>query len=103
MGRKNRTRRAPQAQRRTSAPKVNWTPPPPVETLVVPKGKCYENPRRKGKLKFTEQDAPKALRQAQHSRRRQGSAYREERTYLCPNCGYYHLTSRETYEERGTA
>lgn len=62
----------------------------------MPKGRCYAgNP--KGKLKFTEEDAPRALRQAQAKRIRTGSKNMEERTYQCPTCGYWHLTSRKTY------
>lgn len=74
-----------------------YIPPTPVEQLVVPVGRCYLNHRR-GKLKFTADQAAKALSQARHSRAIRGSGYVEERYYPCdgPNgCGQYHLTSQE--------
>lgn len=73
------------------------------EELVLPDGQCtFRNPR-KPKARFaTEEKAAKALRQAQQQRARSGSAYVEKRYYACPEggCGGYHLTSRESYDER---
>lgn len=107
MGRKNnRTGRRPQARRRadgsTGGRAAGWSPPPPVETLVVPKGRCYFR-SRKGKLIFTAAEADKALRQAQNNRKRHSSAHVEQRSYACPEggCGGWHLTSQEVYVERG--
>lgn len=106
MGRKNnRTGRTPQAKRRADGSRggriAGWTPPPPVETLVVPKGRCFFR-SRKGKMIFTEVEADRALRQAQQGRSSRGSGYQEKRAYPCPEggCGGWHLTSRETYQER---
>lgn len=106
MGRKNHRGARPQARRRqdgsTGRARVVMAP---VETLVVPKGKCYFR-SRSGKLIFaTETEATKALRQAQHKRRLQGTAHREERFYPCPEggCGGFHLTSRTAYEDRSNA
>lgn len=106
MGRKNHRGGRPQARRRFdgSAAKPRAVLPP-VETLVVPKGKCYFRSRN-GKLIFaTEIDAQKALRQARHKRRLQGTAHQEERFYPCPEggCGGYHLTSRTHYQDRSDA
>jgi hypothetical protein len=105
MGRKNNRNRQPQAQRRADGTRggrrAGWTPPPPVETLIVPKGRCFFR-SRKGKLIFTADEAQKALKQAQNGRQRAGKAYAESRAYPCPEggCGGFHLTSRETYVER---
>jgi hypothetical protein len=77
-------------------------PPPPVNQLIVPTGKCYFRSRR-GKLIFAnEQIARKALQQAKAARQRAGSPYVERRAYACPQggCGGWHLTSREAYQER---
>jgi hypothetical protein len=71
---------------------------------VIPRGRCF-NKSRKGKLRFAEADAPRALEQARVKRIRSGSAYMEERYYECKveegGCGDYHLTSQTNYEERG--
>lgn len=102
MGRKNHRRGKPQARRdrvSTGAP-----PPPPLSTMVVPKGKCFHRSRH-GKLIFTAETADKALKQAQAARERRGSGHVEQRAYACPEggCGGWHLTSRKHYEERGKA
>lgn len=73
-----------------------------LESLVLPDGKC-PRPGRRPKARFlTEEKAKRALRQAQLQRSRVGSGHVEKRYYKCPEegCGGYHLTSRETYEER---
>jgi hypothetical protein len=106
MGRKNHRGGRPQARRRFdgSAGRARVADPP-VETLVVPKGKCYFR-SRSGKLIFaTETEAQKALRQAQHKRRLQGTTHKEERYYPCPEggCGGFHLTSRTQYQDRSEA
>jgi hypothetical protein len=106
MGRKNAANRRPQARRRVDGSaggrRAGWTPPPPVEQLIVPKGRCYFR-SRKGKLIFTETEAARALRQAQQARASRGQTYTESRSYACPDggCGGWHLTSRQTYTEKG--
>jgi hypothetical protein len=105
MGRRNHTRRKPQARRRADGTRFQSRPPAqPVETLVVPHGKCFYR-SRKGKMIFTQNEAEKALRQAQADRVRRGSAYVEKRVYECPEggCGGWHLTSRETWVDREKA
>lgn len=106
MGRKNVTRgRRPQAKRRPDGTRggriAGWTPPPAIEALIIPRGKCFFR-SRKGKMIFTQEEAARALRQAQQGRRSTGSAYAEKRAYACPagGCGGWHLTSRENYQER---
>lgn len=108
MSRKNHSRgRRPQAKRLP-----NGLPPTkrnrkllrtPIEEMVVPVGKCYFRSRH-GKLRFTEAEVDKALKQAQRNRAASGSTHAEERYYPCPEggCGDYHLTSRTTYTPRGT-
>jgi hypothetical protein len=71
-----------------------------VEALVIPHGRCFAF-SRKGKLKFTQAEAGTALKQAKASRARRGSKHTEERVYECPGCGFWHLTSRTQFEERG--
>jgi hypothetical protein len=75
--------------------------PVPIETVVVPKGKCFIRSRN-GKLKFTREQVDAALRQAQHGRAIRGSDKVESRYYACEDgrpsgCGMYHLTSREQW------
>jgi len=73
-----------------------------VDMLVMPDGAC-PRPGRRPKARFlTEEKAAQALKQAQQQRARIGSGHVEKRYYACPEvgCGGYHLTSRETYEER---
>lgn len=97
-GRRNRRAARPQARRqqRSGMPAA-----PPLEALVIPRGRCPRN----GKLRFSEEDAPKALEQARIKRIRTGSAHMEERFYECEltkgGCGDFHLTSRTSYDERG--
>lgn len=104
MSRKNRNSgRRPQARRRPngSASKPTRRPTrPPVESLVMPRGRCYFRSRH-GKLRFSAEEVEKALRQAQASRAARGSAYVEDRAYECPEggCGDWHLTSRSEYQE----
>lgn len=105
MARRNHRSARPQARRRADGTRFQSRPPAPdVEKLVVPKGKCFFR-SRKGKMIFTRVDAETALKQAQLDRVRRGSAYVEKRVYECPpgGCGGWHLTSRETYVERGQA
>jgi hypothetical protein len=102
MGRKNTQRRG---GIRTQRPGRRGAPPPvPIESLIVPRGKCYRN-SRKGKLRFSKDEAPEALRQAKAKRQRAGSAYCEERAYECKTseggCGDWHLTSRQEYNPKG--
>lgn len=104
MPRKNHRRGRPQVRRSAYGTRVRHAPPPPpVETLIVPNGRCYRA-SRKGKLRFTADTVQKALEQARASRKRRGSGHVEERYYECKvedgGCGDYHLTSRTTYEER---
>lgn len=111
MGRKNsrvkrandRGRRARQAE--ALMPKVRENARVRPEDLVLPDGKCYSTSRR-GKARFdTKEKADKALRQAQRQRARMGSGHVEKRVYPCPDggCGGFHLSSRETYTERGAS
>lgn len=108
MPRKNRNRRSPQARRRQDGTHGvrSSHQAPPVETLVVPNGRCFRN-SRKGKLRFTKDVVEKALRQAQASRKARGTTYAENRYYEClvaeGGCGDFHLTSRETYTPRSNA
>jgi hypothetical protein len=101
MGRRNHRQGRPQARRQQRA---GVPAAPPLEALVIPRGRCFRN-SRKGKLRFTKDDAPKALEQARIKRARTGSLYTEERFYECKEaeggCGDYHLTSRSEYNERG--
>lgn len=107
MGRKNSRggKIRPQAKRRPDGTRggrrAGWVPPPPVESLIVPKGRCFFR-SRKGKLIFTRDEADRALRQAQQGRASRGSSYTESRAYECPEggCGGWHLTSRQVYVER---
>lgn len=104
MSRRNHRNSKPQARRREDGSKGqrNTHVRVPLEQMIVPKGKCYFRSRG-GKMIFTQEEARAALKQAQTGRRRAGSAYAEKRVYECPEggCGGWHLTSRETYEERG--
>jgi hypothetical protein len=101
MPRKNTRRGRSQARRKEPGLPVRrgpWLPPTPVEDLVVPKGRCYLAGGRSGKLRFTEAEAERALRQAQHGRRRSGSGRTEERAYSC-DCGFWHLTGMKQKPE----
>lgn len=105
MGRKNHRNSRPQARRKADGTKGQPRPPaPPIEKLVVPKGRCYFRSRH-GKLVFNREEAETALRQAQASRARRGTGHKESRIYECPEggCGGWHLTSRTQYQERGQA
>lgn len=105
MSRRNHSKRRPQAHRRTDGlPPVKRNPKlrTPIEEMVVPVGKCYFRSRY-GKLRFTEAEVDKALRQAQLNRMAKGDTrHIEERYYPCPEggCGDFHLTSRTSYTER---
>lgn len=74
-----------------------------VEKMVTPDGKCYRQSRSGKDIFLTEDKARRALKQVQAQRRRSGTGHVEKRYYPCPEggCGGYHLTSRESYEERG--
>jgi hypothetical protein len=74
-----------------------------VSKMVTPDGRCYLQSRRGKDIFLTVEKAERALKQAQTMRRRSGTGHMEKRFYPCPDggCGGYHLTSRETYEERG--
>lgn len=106
MPRRNNRNTRPQARRKADGSTGRVTaPPPPVESMVIPHGKCYFHNRR-GKYVFvTEDEAKRALAQAQHARRRKGTGHKESRYYPCPpgGCGGFHLTSREEYQERSEA
>lgn len=113
MGRKNsnvgrskdRGRRARMAarERGTATPRrdvqIN------VEKMVTPDGRCYFRNRSGKDIFLTKEKAERALRQVQTQRLRSGTGHVEKRYYRCPEggCGGYHLTSRESYEERGKA
>lgn len=103
MPRRNHRSGHPQARRRADGSRGQVAPPPPpVERLIVPTGKCFFRSRR-GKLIFPDEAAArKALQQAKAARQRAGSPYAERRVYACPTggCDGWHLTSRETYQER---
>jgi hypothetical protein len=108
MARKNSRAVRPQNRRRavTGSPVRSAPPPVPLEALVVPHGRCYRNSRN-GKLRFSADEAEKALRQAQQTRARKAQAYHEERAYECKisegGCGDWHLTSRKEWTPRRTA
>lgn len=107
MARKNhRSGRRPQARRRADGTTSGRRPPPlPIEQMIVPKGKCFFRARH-GKVIFrTEEEAQKALAQAQANRARKGTGHAESRYYSCPEggCGGFHLTSRTTYEDRSAS
>lgn len=100
MPRRNHKKgRRPQASRRQDGSVARRTaPPPPLQHLVIPKGRCIL-PHRK--LQFSKDEAETALKQARARRERLGQAYNEERIYHCePGCGKWHLTSRKTYQRR---
>lgn len=102
MGRRNHSRRRPQARRRTPEERALRTPralpkPPPVEYTIIPRGRCGR------KLRFPVAVADQALRQAQALRRARGQeAHMECRWYPCDRCGDAHLTSRTEHIERPT-
>jgi rubrerythrin len=67
--------------------------PTDAQSRVAPVGRCYHLGRVK--LQFrTEKIANKALEQARHRRIAEGSEHIEERSYQCPKCGFWHLTSQ---------
>jgi hypothetical protein len=105
MGRKNRRSGSIQTKRRSdgSRGRAPSTPPPALNALVIPEGRCH---LRHSKLQFTEITVHKALRQAQAKRDRLGQAHHEERVYECKKteggCGFWHLTSRTTWTPRRT-
>lgn len=76
-----------------------------VEKMVTPDGRCFFRNRFGKDIFLTKEKAERALRQVQAQRRRSGTGHVERRYYKCPEggCGGYHLTSRESYEERGKA
>lgn len=90
MSRKNaRSRPSNQRWKESKGNKGRWTPPPPIEEMVVPSGRCYFAHR---KLQFTKQQATLALSQAQQTRLSRGQEGQEKRAYEC-DCGWWHLTS----------
>lgn len=109
MTRRNRNKSRPQARRRAdglaSTPrKPQHLQRVPIEEMVVPQGRCFFRSRH-GKLRFTEGDVEKALKQARRNREAEGRTYTEARYYQCPpgGCGDYHLTSRTEYDARDGA
>lgn len=99
---KRLNRREKGAPRRLADPRIPRTS---IEELVLPDGQCRLN-RRRPKARFaTKEKAQEALRQAQRTRARTGSAYVEKRVYACPEggCGGFHLTSREEFEDKAPA
>ena len=105
MPRRNHRGGAPQAPRRTEGkPRRPRARTVPLEQMVIPRGRCFFRSRY-GKLIFSEAEVEKALKQAQRMRAARASGYVESRYYECPEggCGGFHLTSRETYNERGQA
>lgn len=105
MARRNHRNARPQARRKADGSKGRASsPPPPIEGMAIPKGRCYFRSRY-GKLRFTEVEVEKALRRVKADRARRGSTHAEERYYPCDQpggCGDFHLTSRTEYTERGT-
>lgn len=73
-----------------------------LSQLVMPDGRCMRNPRRPKDIFMSEENAERALRQAQQTRLRMGATHMEKRYYLCKTseggCGGHHLTSREEYD-----
>lgn len=108
MARKNRNTRHRQAPRRADGLPATKpgrrTPRVPIEQMVVPVGKCYFRSRH-GKLRFTEAEIEKVLRQVRLDRESKGIAHAEQRYYPCPEggCGDFHLTSRTEYTPRSTS
>lgn len=93
MPRKNRARRSkPQAPRKqVQHPRVRTT-------VVKPVGRC-PLPHRKYQF-ATEEIAAEALEQARIYKVANGNTgHLEQRYYLCPECGLYHLTSRKVWVE----
>lgn len=71
----------------------------PVERSIIPDGRC---PGRRAKARFaTKEKAEAALAQAKLNRERIGSPWVEKRVYRCPmpQCGGWHLSSREAFDE----
>lgn len=109
MPRRNRTPRRKQRRRYESQEAVPRSarassPPMALDKMVLPKGKCFYRSKG-GKLTFaTEADAREALKQAQR-KRRPANGHVECRYYECPEggCGGFHLTSRESFEDRSKA
>ena len=104
MSRKNHRKGRPQARRSTIPVlfRPNPSVAPPVEKTIIPHGRCH---LRHHKLRFYQHEVEKALRQAQALRKSRGQeAHMEKRAYHCPTakggCGDWHLTSRETWEDR---
>lgn len=99
---KDRGRRALTAQRERGL-SPNRTVQPNIEKMITPDGKCFFHSRFGKDIFLTETKAAKALKQVQTQRLRSGTGHVEKRFYACPKggCGGFHLTSRETYEERG--
>lgn len=84
-----------QAQRADYVPVQKHVIPVDIARMVVPTGKCGS------KLIFgTKEDAKVALAQAQQRRKRFNNQDQEKRYYSCDRCEGFHLTSRETWQER---
>lgn len=94
MGRRNHRSGRPQARRREDGSTYRPNPSaPPLSTMVLPLGRCEAT----GLLMFAKDKADQALRQAQATRRAQGSNNIEKRHFHCEACGHRHLTKREGY------
>ena len=95
VGRKN-CRYRDQLRGRSQA--IASMPAVPIESIVIPNGKCYKT---KKATYNNEGTARKALKQAQYNRVRRGdTGHMEQRIYRCEHCNGYHLTSREVWEDR---
>lgn len=99
MGRKTRPKRNSQVGKKTRRPA---RPPayrmPSQKDMVPSVGRCYHLGRVK--LQFrTDKVAQEALAQAQARRRLEGETHIEQRTYRCPKCNFWHLTSQPQRSE----
>lgn len=93
----NKRHRRPRAnaQRADYVPVARHVIPVDITRMVIPTGKCGT------KLRFgDEADAKVALAQAQQRRKRFNNQDQEKRYYSCKRCEGFHLTSRESWQER---
>jgi len=105
MPRKNHRNSRVQAFRRHDGLGSTRTlpPPPPLEGMIVPHGRCHW---RHHKPRFLEHEIPAALKQACAGLRSKGQfAGLPTRGYHCKTeeggCGFWHLTSQTEDHKRG--